>query len=115
MTNFSEHCKTPFVVLFTPPEPHWNYLQAVDNLVAAAPLQDSLWFVEFTRNQVTYFGAQAADEAAARALIAAYVGKVPKAKPVLGCLDVKAYLPDPYTPKWDAERYLINLGSGEIL
>ena len=115
LTGFSASCKTPFVVLFTPPHPAWNYSDAVRNFVDAAPLQDSLWFAEFTRNKVTYFGAQAADEAAARALMAAYVAKVPKAKPILGCLDIKAYLPDPYAPKWDAERLLINLASGLIL
>jgi hypothetical protein len=115
MTGFSAGCKAPFVVLFTPPQPNWSYYEAARNLVDAAPLQDRLWFAEFTRNKVSYFGAQAADEEAARALMAAYVAKVPKAKPILGCLDIKAYLPDPYTPKWDAERILLNIATGMIL
>ena len=115
MTGFSASCKTPFVVLFTPPSPNWSYSEAAGNLVGAAELQDKLWFAQFTNIKATYFGAQAADEAAARALIAAYVERVPKAKPILGCLDVKAYLPNPYEPKWDAERVLINLRAGSVL
>lgn len=113
--GFSASCKTPFVALFTPPQPHWSYAEAARNLAGAAAWQDSLWFAEYTRKGVTYFGAQAADEATARALMAAYVAAVPLAKPILSCLDLKAYLPDAYQPKWDAERVLINLRAGQLL
>jgi hypothetical protein len=115
MTGFSAKCTTPFVVLFTPPEPNWSYLELVRNLDGAGELQDKLWFAEFSRNGVNYFGAQAADEASARALMAGYQAKVPKSKPILGCLDMKAYLPDPYQPKWDAIRILMNLRAGFLL
>ena len=115
MTAFGESCRTPFVVLFTPPESNWRYYDAAQNLSGAVSLQDSLWFAEFTRKSTTYFGAQASDEATARALMLAYVEKVPKGKPILGCLDLKAYVPDPYRPKWDAKRILINLRAGQLL
>ena len=49
MTNFTPACKTPFVVLFTPPR-SWSYYEAAQNLTHAAPLQDKLAFFEVERD-----------------------------------------------------------------
>ena len=115
MTAFTTSCKAPFVVLFTPPNPGWSYVEAAQNLKGTKELQDKLWFFELRQRKVTYFGAQAEDEATARALMAAYQAKVPKSKPILSCLDVKSYIPDRYQGKHDAEAVLINLSAGFVL
>ncbi|MGC4068973.1 MAG: hypothetical protein QM784_30870 [Polyangiaceae bacterium] len=115
MVKFTSACKHPFVVLFTPPGANWDYRSLAANLTGQGDLQDHLTFVEFLRGETVYFGAQADTEDLARALIGAYVGRVPKAKPQLGCLDAKGYLPDPTTDKWDARTVSINLAVGSAL
>lgn len=115
MVKFTSACQHPFVVLFTPPSPRWSYATLAANLKGYAALQDHVTFVEFSRNGTVYFGAQADSEENARALMSAYVERVPKAKPQIGCLDAKNYLPDPTVDKWDARTISINLGVGSAL
>jgi hypothetical protein len=115
MVKFTSACQHPFVVLFTPPSRDWDYRTLAANLKGRSELQDHLTFVEFLRGETVYFGAQADNEDHARALISAYVGRVPQAKPQLGCLDAKSYLPDPFVDKWDARTVAINLTVGSAL
>jgi hypothetical protein len=115
LSNFTPSCATPFVVLFNPPGRDYTYHLVASKLANHGELQDKLTFVEFRRDDVSYFGAQAEDESAARALMEAYKTSEPRAKPILGCLDAKSYVGDRYAVRWDAKIVLINLSAGRWL
>jgi hypothetical protein len=115
LSNFTPSCATPFVVLFNPPGRDYNYYRVASKLAKHGELQDKLTFVEFQRDEVSYFGAQADDESVARALMEAYKANEPRAKPILGCLDAKSYVGDRYTVRWDAKIVLLNLSAGRWL
>jgi hypothetical protein len=112
MVKWTEQCQHPFVILFTPPSSNWGYRTFASNLKGHDELQDHLTFVEFVRNGVVYFGAQADTEANARALMNAYKERVPKAKPSMGCLDANGYLPNRDVAQPDAHVVSINLTAG---
>lgn len=115
LSNFTPACAAPFVVLFNPPGSDYNYHTVAAKLKKHGELQDKLTFVEFQREEINYFGAQAEDEPSARALMEAYKAAEPRAKPILGCLDAKSYVGDRYTRRWDAKVVLINLEAGRWL
>ncbi len=115
LSNFTRSCATPFVVLFNPPGSNHPYHLVAAKLAGHGELQDKLTFVELEREDIHYFGAQAEDEASARALIEAYQAAEPRAKPILGCLDAKSYVGDRYARRWDAKIVMINLQAGRWL
>jgi hypothetical protein len=112
MVKFTDKCEQPFVVLFTPPNRGWDYRTAASNLKGQGELQSHLTFFEFVKSGVVYFGAQADSEQNAQTLMTAYKERVPKAKPMLGCLNATGYLPNAQTNKWDARVVGINLTVG---
>jgi hypothetical protein len=115
LSNFTPKCTTPFVVLFNPPGRDYSYHLVASKLANHGELQDKLTFVEFQRDEINHFGAQAEDEGSARALMEAYKTNEPRAKPILGCLDAKGYVGTRYTRRWDAKTVLINLSAGRWL
>jgi len=114
LAKFEAGCRTPFVVLADSPS-EWKYREWSHQLKGLGALQDRVTFFEFATGTGSYFGAQTDDEASMRALADALRSRDPKAKPVLGCLDLRSYLPNRYERKWDARVIPINLRAGHLL
>ena len=109
---FSDACKTPFVLMVTPPRPGHHYEHISKAFAGSFELQPALTFVEFVRGNITYFGAQATDEASAKRTIEVLKSRVPAIKPQLVCLDAVAQIPDPYAPPDGMRIVFLHLGSG---
>lgn len=112
---FSEACKTPFVLLATPPRPGHRYEQIGKGLAGSHQLAPVVTFVEYVRAGTTYFGAQAEDEASARKTIELAKSRIPGLRPQLVCLDAKSRIPDPYDPPEGMRIVFLHLGSGTEL
>ncbi len=111
--GFSSKCKTPFVLLATPPNLGGRYEITGQGLKGHHELSHKLTFVEYRRGKIYYFGAQAKDEAAARRLMDLVKQNIPGMKPQLGCLDAVGHIGDPYTAPPEAMRVVfMHLGSG---
>ena len=114
--GFSSKCKTPFVLLATPPDLGGSYSMTGQGLKGQHELAHNLTFVEYRRGKIHYFGAQAKDEASARKLMELVKQNIPGMKPQLGCLDAVGHIGDPYTAPPKAMRVVhMHLGSGTRL
>ena len=112
---FSAECRTPFVMMATPPSKGWNYTATAKGLRGFTKLVGRVTFIELVREGRVYFGAQATDEASANDLIAALKQGIPKMKPRLVCFDGLKHLPDRYAPPDNIRVVFIHLASGTTM
>jgi hypothetical protein len=111
-TNLSDACKTPFVVLATPPANiyGWTPTETLVALKGHFELQDDVTFVTYRRVGVQYFGAQTKTADEARRIVD--LVKERKMKPQLACLDALAHTAIGAEPAKGVTLLRINVGAG---
>lgn len=112
---FTAECKTPFVVLASPPKPGQAYATTREGLRGHGELQDIVTFVEIVIAGKTIFGVQTRNEADARQFMEVVEKSVKGMKPALQCLDVLSLVPDRYAPPEGIRLVGINLTTGELV
>ena len=110
-TNLSDACKTPFVVLATPPanEYNWRPSATLPALAGHFELQDDVTFVTYRRGGVLYFGAQTKTADEARQI--ADLVKERQLKPQLACLDAVAHSALGAEPAKGVQLLRVNVGA----
>ncbi len=112
---FTAECKTPFVLLASPPKPGQAYATTRESLKGHGEFQDLVTFVEIVIDEKTLFGVQAKTEADARSFMELVEKNVKGMKPALKCFDVVSQIPDRYNPPEGKRIVGINLTTGELV
>lgn len=112
---FTAECKTPFVLLASPPKPGQTYATTRESLKGHGEFQDLVTFVEIVIDEKTLFGVQTRTEADAKSFIELVTKNVKGMKPALRCFDVVSKIPDRYAPPPGMRIVGINLTTGELV
>lgn len=112
---FTAECKTPFVLLASPPKPGQAYATTRESLKGHGEFQDLVTFVEIVMNEKTLFGVQTRTEDDARKFMELVEKNVKGMKPALKCFDVVSQIPDRYNPPDGMRIVGINLTTGELV
>lgn len=112
---FTAECKTPFVLLASPPKPGQAYATTRESLKGHGEFQDMVTFVEIVIDEKTLFGVQTRTEADAKSFIELVEKNIKGMKPALRCFDVVSKIPDRYAPPSGMRIVGINLTTGELI